>query len=229
MLYADHAEAVSQSPEQLKHMVDVIIVVVCAAFDLTVSEAKTRFMCLRRKGMPETTAIFSVEAAGQVYNQMNEYLHLGGNVNHNVDLSIEIGQRTRNAWFSFRKNTLELNDRPSAPLEHKIRMLRAGVRETMLYGCVTRSPRVCHINTLYQANCSALTRCMGWRMNNHTDHPISYLDTLMKTGSGSIEAVMRRRRIFFAGFVTRMGDTRVMFGELVRGAGCVAGGGKKTE
>ena len=38
---------------------------------------------------------------------------------------------------------------------------------------------------------------------------------------------MRRRRILFAGFVARMEDTRlpkcVMFGELVRGAGCVEG------
>ena len=33
--------------------------VVCAAFGLTVSEAKTEIMCLRTKGMPESTAIFS--------------------------------------------------------------------------------------------------------------------------------------------------------------------------
>ena len=33
--------------------------VVCAAFGLTVSEAKTEMMCLRTKGMPESTAIFS--------------------------------------------------------------------------------------------------------------------------------------------------------------------------
>ena len=44
------------------------IVVVCAAFRLTVSEAKTEIMCLRAKGMPESTDKFNVEAAGQVYN-----------------------------------------------------------------------------------------------------------------------------------------------------------------
>ena len=54
---------------------------------------------------------------------------------------------------------------------------------------------------------------------NCADHPISYLlDTLIKTGSESIEATIRRRRILFAGFVPRMEDTRlpkcVMFGEL---------------
>ena len=49
----------------------------------------------------------------------------------------------------------------------------------------------------------------------------------MNTKSESIEAIMRRRRILFAGFVVRMEDMRlskcVMFGELVGGAGCLAG------
>ena len=50
-----------------------VIAVMCAAFGLTVSEAKTEIMCLRAKGMPESTAIFSIEAAGRVYNQTNEF------------------------------------------------------------------------------------------------------------------------------------------------------------
>ena len=63
MLYADDAGVVSRSPEQLRKMMEVIVVV-CAAFGLTVSEAKTEIMCLRAKGMPESTATFGVEAAG---------------------------------------------------------------------------------------------------------------------------------------------------------------------
>ena len=39
----------------------------------------------------------SVEAAGQVYSQMNDFVYLEGNVNHNVDLSIEVDRRIRNA------------------------------------------------------------------------------------------------------------------------------------
>ena len=74
-----------------------VIVIMCAAFALTVSETKTELMCLRTKGMPESTAIFSVEAVGQVYKQMNEFVYLGGNVNHNTDLSIEVDRCIRNA------------------------------------------------------------------------------------------------------------------------------------
>ena len=102
-----------------------VLVVVCAAFGVTISEAKTDIMCLRTKEMPESSAIFALEAAGQVYNLTNEFMYLGGNVNRNVDLSIKVDRRIRNAWYSLQKYTLELYDRPSVPLELKIRMLRA--------------------------------------------------------------------------------------------------------
>ena len=107
MLYADDAGVVSTPSEQLRKMMKVIVVV-CAAFGLTVSEAKTEIICLRAKRMPECTATFSVKAAGQVYNQTNEFVYLGGNVNHNADLSVEVDRRIRNAWCSFRKYTLKL-------------------------------------------------------------------------------------------------------------------------
>ena len=104
-------------------------------------------------------------------------------------------------------------------------MLRAKVLETMLYGCVTWSPRACPYDTLRRAHHRFLTRCIGWRKNDRADHPISYRNTLIKTGSESIEATLRRRWVLFAGFVARMEGTRlpkcVMFGELVGGAGCV--------
>ena len=226
MFYADDAGVVSQSPQQPRKMMGVTVVV-CAAFGLTVSEAKTRIMCLRAKGIPKSIAIFSVEVAGQVYNQTSEFVYLGGNVNHNADLSIEVDRRIRNAWCSFRKYVLELHDRSSAPLELKIRMLRAEVLETMLYGCATWIPRACHCDTLRRAHHRFSTLCIGWQKHNRADHPISYLDALIKTGRESIGATLRRRRILFAGFVARMEDTRlpkcVMFGELVGGADCMGG------
>ena len=160
MLYADDVGAVPQSPEQLRKMTGVIVVM-CVAFGLTVLEANTEITCLRTKGMPESTATFSVEAAGQVYNQTNEFVHLGENVNHNPDLSIEVNRRIRNAGCSFRKYTLELYDRPGAPLELKIRMLRTEVLETTFYGCVTSSSRACHYETLCRAYRSFLTLCLG--------------------------------------------------------------------
>ena len=81
--------------------------------------------------------------------------------------------------------------------------------------------------TLRRAHHRFLTRCIGWGKHNRADHPISYLGTLVKKGSESIEGTLRRRRILFAGFVAPTEDTRlpkrVMFGEMVGGADCVGG------
>ena len=166
-----------------------MIVVVCASFDLIVSEAKTEIMCLRAKGILNSTTLFSVEAVGQVYNQTNKFVYLGGNMNHDARLSIEIDRRILNTL-------LELYDRPSAPLE-----LKSGCQEarykTMLYGCVTWGPHACHYDTLRRVHHRFLTRCTGWRKHNRANHPILYLDTLIKMGSENIEATLRRRRISF--------------------------------
>ena len=56
MLYADDAGVVSQSPEQLRKMMR-LIVIVYAVFGLTVLETRTEITCLRAKGMPEFTDI----------------------------------------------------------------------------------------------------------------------------------------------------------------------------
>ena len=160
-----------------------------------------------------------------MYSQTNKFVYLRGIINHIADLSIEVNRCICNAWCSFRKCTLELYDQPSAPLELKVRMLRVEILETMLYGCVTWSPRACHYDTLRRAHHRFLVRSIGWRKDNRADHLISYLGTLIKTRSESIEVTLRRRRILFAGYVSRMEDTRlpkcVMFVELAGSASCV--------
>ena len=96
-----------------------------------------------------------------IYIQTNEFVYLGGHANHNAYLFIEVNWRIRNACCSFRKFALKLYDRRSAPLELKIRLLRTKVLETMLYDCVTWSPRACYYKTLHRAHHGVLTCCIG--------------------------------------------------------------------
>ena len=225
ILYADDAGVVSQSLDQLRKMMG-LIVVVYAAFALTVSEAKTEIMCLRAKGMPESTPIFTVEAAGQVYNQTNECVYFGG-----ASTTMPTCPSRSTGAYEKRGATSEstpwncTTDR-ALPSSSKS-MLRAEVHETMLHGCVAWSPRACHYDTQRRFHHIFSTCCIGLRKHNRADHSISYLDTLIKTGSESIEATLRRRRILFVGFVARTEDTRlpkcVMLREMAGGADCVGG------
>ena len=68
-----------------------------------------------------------------------------------------------------------------------------------------------------------LVRCLGLRQRKRDDPRLSYANALARTDSESVEAIVRKRRIFFAEFVARMREERlplrVMFGELVWGKG----------
>ena len=126
-----------------------VMVVVCSAFGLTISEAKTEIICLQTKGMSEETTISNVEGAGQMYNQTNEFVYLGEpQPQHHRCVHRGRPAHTQRVVQLLEVHHLELYDRRSAPLELKLRMLRAGVLETMLYGCVTWSPHACHYDTL---------------------------------------------------------------------------------
>ena len=128
----------------------------------------------------------------------------------------------------FRQYGLPLYDQPTAPLRLKVRMLKAEVMETMLYGCVTWSPTIAHLAILRKTHHRLFLRCIGWK-RKHDDvyHVLSYADALAKTGCENVDTTVRKQRILFAGFVARMGNVtlskRVTFGELEGGKGYVGG------
>ena len=76
------------------------------------------------------------------YIQTVEFAYLGGAISADWDLrSVEVTRRIQRAWACFVRYKMEIYDRPSVRLRLKVRMLKAVVLETLLYGCVTWSPR----------------------------------------------------------------------------------------
>ena len=100
MLYADDACIVSRSPQGLAKMMEVIVEV-CQAFALTLSEKKTKTMCMPPPRTPRT--MVRIEAAGQIYKQVQSFIYLGGAVTETPDMSVEIARRTRACWMPIRR------------------------------------------------------------------------------------------------------------------------------
>ena len=77
----------------------------------------------------------------------------------------------------------------------------------VVYGCVSNSrgknPEAIQYDRTRRVHHSMLLRCLGWRKRKRDDHTLSYDDALAKTVSESIEAIVRKRRRLFAGFVAR--------------------------
>ena len=163
----------------------------------------------------------------QVYRQTIEFVYLGGAITADRDLTIKVTRRLQRAWACFQRYKMETYDRPGVRLRLKVRLLKAEVVETLLYCCMTWSPKKPDYDRLRRVHRSMLLRCLGWRKRKRDDHTLSYADALAKTASESIEAIVRKRKILFAGFVARMGEERlpqrVMFGEFVGGKGYSGG------
>ena len=111
-LFADDACIVSRSPRGLELMM-AVIVKVCGAFGLTISEKKTETM---QMPIPHGLAQITINAAGQHYRQTASFIYLGGTVTETPNLSVEIDRRIRAGWMSFNRYRRELYDRPNASL-----------------------------------------------------------------------------------------------------------------
>ena len=223
MLYADDAGIISRSPEGQERMM-AAIVTACSAFGLTVSEAKTEIMCLQTQGGEKVS--FTIYSAGQVYKETIEFVYLGGAITADRDLS-KITWCLQRVWACFQRYKMDIYDRPGVRLWLKVRLLKAEVIQTLLYGCMTWIPKKPDYDRLRRVHHSLRLRCHGWRKRKRDDHTLSYANTLAKTASESIAAIVRKRRILFAGFVARMGEgrlpQRVIFGDFVGGKGYSGG------
>ena len=113
MLYADDACIVSRSPQGLAKMMEVIVDVF-RAFVATVSAKKTETMCMPPPRTPRT--MVRIEAAGQIYKQVQSFTYLGDAVTETLDMSIEIARRTRACWMRIRRYSRELYDQPKVAL-----------------------------------------------------------------------------------------------------------------
>ena len=175
MLYADDAGIVSRSSEGLERMMTVIVTT-CSSFGLTASEAKKEIMCLETKGVGELS--FTINATVQVNKQTIEFVHLGGAITADRDLSIDITRRLQRAWACFQRYNMEIYDRPGVRLRLKVRLLKAEVVETLRYGCMTWSPKKPDFDRLRRVHHSMILRCLGWWKRKRDDHTLSYADAL---------------------------------------------------
>ena len=158
MLYADDACIVSQSPQGLAKIMEVIVEV-CRAFALTVSGKKTETMCMPPPRTPQ--AMVRTEAAEQIYKQVQSFTYLGGAVTETPDMSVEIARRARACWMCVMRYQQELYDQRRVALSLKTRMVEVKAIEALLYRCSTWTLRQEHYVKLRTVHHRVLLRIIG--------------------------------------------------------------------
>ena len=229
MLYADDACIVSRSPQGLAKIMEVIVEV-CRAFALTVSAKKTETICMPPPRTPRM--IVRVEAAGQIYKQVQSFTYLEGAVIETPDMSVEIARRSRACWMRIRRYLRELYDQPKVALSFKTRMVKVEAIEALLYGCSTWILRQEHYAKLRTVHHRVLLRIIRTQRKRPDHRMIPHNRALEITRCESTETTLRTRRLMWAGTLIRMSGgrlpKRIVFGHL-KGAVWRGRGGKEKE
>ena len=136
-------------------------------------------------------------------------------------------------WTCFKRFGPELYDKTTAPLSLKVRMLKAEVIGTLLYGCVTWTLSAQRFARIRSAHHHVLLRVIDFQRRQSTDYTtLSYAKALKKTRCESIETTIRKRRLFVAGGVARQKvgrlPRRVMLRKMTVGEGRGPGGQPKS-
>ena len=228
MLYADDACTVSRSPQRTAKMMEVIVEV-CRAFALIVSAKKTETMCMPPPHTPRT--MVRIEAAGQIYKQVQSFTYLGGAVTETSDMSVEIARRTRACWMRIRRYSREHYGQPNVALSLKTRMVKAEAIEALLYGCSTWTLRQEHYAKLRTVHHRVLLCIIGAQRKRPDHRMTSYHRALEITQCESSETTLRTRRLLGTGTLLRMSGgrlpKRIMFGNLERAVRRGRGGKEK--
>ena len=137
-----------------------IIVEVCRAFALTalVKNRKTMFVPSPRK----TWTVVQVEAARQIYKQVQCFTYLGGAVIDTSGMSFEIARRTHACFMRIRRYLRELYDQPKVMLLLlKALIVTTEEIETLRHGCSTWNLRQEHYSKLRTVHHPVLLRIIG--------------------------------------------------------------------
>ena len=191
MLCVDDASNVSKSVEGLAKMINVDETVFEAA-GLTVYEHKTETMLLRTPYQAPQTSPLVIEAAGPRYGQSMQALYLGSLVVASADILPGITRRVRLACACYNRFKRKLYDMEDAPLTLKVRMLKAEVLETLLYGCATWTLGQDHFAEPRASTNNLLLRIIGFERRQRTDHLISYAKALKQAQCESVETTIRK-------------------------------------
>ena len=100
----------------------------------------------------------------------------------------EIKRWVRVAWACYSRFKREVYDTEAAPFALKLRMLKAEVMETLLYGCVTWTLGKEHFAELRTAHHRFLLRITGFQCRQRTDHLMSYDKALKQAQCESMRA-----------------------------------------
>jgi hypothetical protein len=213
-LFADDCALNASSEDDMQKSVDCFSAA-CASFGLTISTKKTEVLHQPAPGTPYVAPNITVN--GQPLANVSKFTYLGSTLSQNANIDNEIFARLAKASAAFGRLHDKVWNRRGISLQTKLKVYKAVVIPTLLYGCETWTVYSRHANKLNHFHLTNLRKLLKIKWQDK----IPNSDVLAKADLPSIHSILMKSQLRWAGHVVRMTDDRLpkqlLYGELSSG------------
>uniref|UniRef100_A0A8C7WPE7 Reverse transcriptase domain-containing protein n=1 Tax=Oryzias sinensis TaxID=183150 RepID=A0A8C7WPE7_9TELE len=224
LLFADDCALNAINEQDMQQEMDAFSSA-CDNFGLTINIKKTEVMYQPAPGKPYQEPNITVK--GQRLQDVENFTYLGSTLSRNTNIDAEVNNRIAKASSAFGRLRKSVWERRGILQNTKIKVYRAVVLTTLLYGCETWTTYRRHEKLLQQFH----LRCLRNILNIRWHDRITNTEVLERADLLSVITTMRKAQTRWAGHVCRMSDSRIpkqlLYGELSHGSRKVGGQRKR--
>lgn len=185
-------------------------------FGLTISLGKTEVLVQAAPNTVKPNPVITID--NTQLTCVDNFKYLGSNISSDGSLDKEITSRIQKACQALGKLRVKVLQRHSISLSTKIKLFKAIVLTSLLYGCESWTPYRRHIKKLEQFTTRSLRTIMGIRWQDK----VTNQEILDRAKMSSIESLLIKSQLRWTGHVIRMEDHRMpkqlLFGALKEGS-----------
>ena len=224
LLFADDCAINASDEQDMQAMIDSFSSA-CDNYGLTISTKKTEVMFQPAPGNQYHKP--QIKVNGQTLQATETFTYLGSTLSRTATIDDEINNRISKASCAFGRLRKKVWERRGISLETKLKVYRAVVLTTLLYGSETW--------TVYRRHDKQLNhfhlRCLRNLLHIHWQDKVPDSEVLKQANSLSITTTIHKAQLRWAGHVSRMPDDRIpkqlLYGELCHGKRSVGGQRKR--
>nr|VZI50674.1 unnamed protein product [Spirometra erinaceieuropaei] len=218
LLFADDCALNTTSEEEMQRSMDLFSAA-CENFGLVINTQKT--VVIHQPPPNSATAPNAppqISVNGTQLQVVENFPYLGNTLSRNTKIDNEVANRISKASQAFGRLQSTVWNRHGLQLSTKLKMYKAVIQPTLLYGAETWTVYAKQARRLNHFHLSCLRRILRLKWQDR----IPDTDVLERTGILSIYAILRQIQLRWSGHLVRMDDERLpkrlFYGDVVTGS-----------
>ncbi|BHF59536.1 hypothetical protein SprV_0100249600 [Sparganum proliferum] len=217
LLFADDCALNTTSEEEMQKSMDLFSAA-CENFGLVINTQKTVVMHQPPPNSATPPNAPQISVNGTQLQVVENFPYLGSTLSGNTKIDDEVANRISKASQAFGRLRSTVWNRHGLQLSTKLKMYKAVILPTLLYGAETWTVYTKQARRLNHFHLSCLGRILGLNWQDR----IPDTDVLERTGILSIYAMLRQIQLRWSGHLVRMDDERLpkrlFYGDVAAGS-----------